>query len=32
MADAASGIMLGLELNEGKEAMAAKQWHAEQRA
>ena len=27
-----SGIMLGLELNEGKEALAAKQWHAEQGA
>ena len=32
MADVASEIMLGLELNEGKEAMAAKQWHAEQGA
>lgn len=29
VADALSGIMVGLELNEGKEAMAEKRWHAE---
>ena len=29
IADALSGIMVGLELNEEKEAMAEKRWHAE---